>query len=896
MDDPRQLLDAAYKAALDQKASATQLLREHVDVLVREEPLSLLESLRKTGDGDPPNLRLAHREALGDIFQDLTQGQLSVFRELALEAYESALSINKRNAALLLKCGVAWYQRVHGDREHNLSRAIQRAEDCLEKTTVGATRQRGLANNLLGLALTDLQPFIGADSFEEAKACFGEALRVFQQLKETALVAMVHLNTGNLCAAAGDAVSAISQYRSALESYSQLSNTDDIALAERNLGATLLDLTDPHSRAAIEEALDLLQDSLTRVPRTRDPHTFAVTLNNMGRAYALRSAGQQEGNFEAARSAFENAGMIFLELGEITRARVAYTSAGGISYELKQWLVSLRYFQQALDLLEREWDQKLTTQGRLQLDRDSARIFDFAVLSAIRLGDPVEAIRLVEHARHRVLLNAYYSRLTHAMPGSSPELWQQSEALRRKRTDLQQQLTVHRQRNSFRNSEPAKEWARNIEELRLQEEKLRRAINVSNPGFLPMTSPLEPEIVAGLAQQLDAYICAVKPTLKGTIIFTALPDGTVCSSVLEEATVSYWRNLLFGGAGWITAYKQFRNGHLFSRHRWIAAMDETLSEVFQTLIGPCLSLMSLPVSQRVNDSVVRKPRLYFLAGGVLDLLPLHAAFVDSGSERRYLIDVANVGYFSSFRLLEQAIRRGSQIGPARKLVILRGPQQKLPFMQWECTFATKTFPGDTLEYLLDGGEPVDADWQLASCGSSPSMFLLSCHAFARQDDALRSGLYWSARADGTADLTLADLLGMDLPHSALVLLSACETSLSEVDNPCDECLSLANAFLAIGAVAAIGTQWAANDVASALWTARFFLNIHNCSNDYLDAANEASRWIRDSSLDDKVQLLKSCPAALPEGFERSLEKDFNHPFFWANHKFYGPSFPKASQE
>lgn len=181
--------------------------------------------------------------------------------------------------------------------------------------------------------------------------------------------------------------------------------------------------------------------------------------------------------------------------------------------------------------------------------------------------------------------------------------------------------------------------------------------------------------------------------------------------------------------------------------------------------------------------------------------------------------------------------------------------------------------------------------QLALTGAEPSMVLIACHARANPNDGLRSGLFFSAPSDDQPDVSIADLLGIEITQCALILLSACETSLKEARDPPDECLSLANAFLAAGAAAAIGTQWAANDVASALWTAQFLSRTRENEGDALRSACTASRWIRDSLIEEKTALLESCQEALPNGHEETLRKDFTHPFFWANHKFYGASLP-----
>lgn len=478
----------------------------------------------------------------------------------------------------------------------------------------------------------------------------------------------------------------------ALRIYSEHGESDDIALAERNLGVTLLDRVGDHRSDEIEEAVRRLESSLSKLSSDRDPHAFAVTLNNIGRAYALRIEGTQDENFAAARDAFERAAVHFLKLGEVSNARIAYASAGGISYEMKEWLKAVEQFLQAIDLLECEWQEILTAQGRLQLNRDTVAIFDFAVLAAIKGADTAQGICLLERGRQKLLVETYYTKGIHPTSVIGSDVWKRLENLKRTRADLEHEVTCYRLDNSFRNTSPRVETVRKeIESLHLQEKVLAHEIIAANPDFLPVATPPKPERIGELAARLNAYLCAVKPTIKGTLVFAFNPRGTIRHTLLEDATLKYWEDLLFKPGGWVSSYAAFRNGSTLNRIRWLRSMDKTLRELYRTLIRPCLSLMSLPPLEDSSGQKSSLQRIYFLAGGPLELLPLHAAFWEDGPKRRYLADVADTGYFSSFRLLEQATERLKRLGPSKKLNVYRAPNHELSFMRWEAAFASSLF-------------------------------------------------------------------------------------------------------------------------------------------------------------------------------------------------------------
>ena len=56
----------------------------------------------------------------------------------------------------------------------------------------------------------------------------------------------------------------------------------------------------------------------------------------------------------------------------------------------------------------------------------------------------------------------------------------------------------------------------------------------------------------------------------------------------------------------------------------------------------------------------------------------------------------------------------------------------------------------------------------------------------------------------------------DLRHPRLVVLSACETGLSEIVRNPDEFIGLPGTFLALGASGVIGTLWPVSDEATSL--------------------------------------------------------------------------------
>jgi CHAT domain-containing protein len=149
----------------------------------------------------------------------------------------------------------------------------------------------------------------------------------------------------------------------------------------------------------------------------------------------------------------------------------------------------------------------------------------------------------------------------------------------------------------------------------------------------------------------------------------------------------------------------------------------------------------------------------------------------------------------------------------------------------------------------------------------------------------RSGLYTvdSASADNPPALTLRDIYGMHLAGLELVVLSACESALTDFRDATGEQLGLPAAFVAAGASTVIGSLWLANDTATALLIERFF---EEWKSDNMSSTGRgralwrAQRWLRTRSPTEVAELIRSMPGA-------KGPKSFEHPAYWSAFSCYG---------
>lgn len=217
------------------------------------------------------------------------------------------------------------------------------------------------------------------------------------------------------------------------------------------------------------------------------------------------------------------------------------------------------------------------------------------------------------------------------------------------------------------------------------------------------------------------------------------------------------------------------------------------------------------------------PRLWWVPGGLLSLLPLHAAgYHGTRTEpdplRRAVVDRVVSSYAPTVRALRHAQRRdGAPTAPPqgdRALIVAMPatpglPDRDLAHVEMEREMLLDRLPRHV---LLESGGP-DArtptrDHVLAHLpGCHVAHF--ACHGETDPADPSRSRLLLADHA--TAPLTVASLTPLSLDEVRLAFLSACRTAAVDAEELVDEAIHLGSAFQLAGFPHVIGTLWETAD-------------------------------------------------------------------------------------
>jgi CHAT domain-containing protein len=353
-----------------------------------------------------------------------------------------------------------------------------------------------------------------------------------------------------------------------------------------------------------------------------------------------------------------------------------------------------------------------------------------------------------------------------------------------------------------------------------------------------------------------------------------------------KVTLSWLHQLLTQEAGWLDQLKDQGGGLQ-------AAMDLVLQQLYTYLIAP--------LEAHLKDRGVK--RLRIISHRALHLIPFSALHrVERRLYRRqchFLGDDYDIEYAPS-ATIQHICRERAKDRPAwRSLTAIANPTNDLPFAIPEVEHMIAYFPSSGVQRY--SGE--EARLEVVKSSVPRSIFHFAGHGCYGWADPLASHLLF-ARDE---QLNLADLFAeaIQLPETSLVVLSACETTITDPNDLADEYLGLASGFLFAGTPWVLSTLWAVNDISTALLMARFYQH-HFKDGLYPSRALQAAQhWLREkvnrryvvNYIQEQLATLERQRKLAPpetvgsinqqiELLKRQEEKHweprpFAHPYYWA---------------
>lgn len=219
------------------------------------------------------------------------------------------------------------------------------------------------------------------------------------------------------------------------------------------------------------------------------------------------------------------------------------------------------------------------------------------------------------------------------------------------------------------------------------------------------------------------------------------------------------------------------------------------------------------------------PRVWWTPGGLLGMLPIHAAGYHRAHNAATVLDRVVSSYTPTVRALSHARERARTAPPTRSLIVAMpatpGGLTPLPGASAEISALRSLLPNPTiLEEENEVTERTPTRDRVLSELAGAGIAHFACHAASHPDDPSSSQIFLHDHVD--RPFTVATLLPARLQPAQLAFLSACETARSENFDLLDEAIHLTSAFQLAGFPHVIGTLWPIDDTISAQISADFY--------------------------------------------------------------------------
>ncbi|MFB7949289.1 CHAT domain-containing protein [Kitasatospora phosalacinea] len=594
-----------------------------------------------------------------------------------------------------------------------------------------------------------------------------------------------------------------------------------------NLGALLSAIGFVHGDpAAADRAEAALSEAVDRAgPHSLERARARINLGNVLAERSVRSAVPEEARAlrARARAAYGAVRAPGAAVGPETLVQLA-VNQGEWAEQRRDWAEAVLWFEQALTAV----DDLLLTQGArqhkeswLHLGRGlSAR----AALAALRDGAPDTAVVLAERGRTQLLSEAL---------GLADSALARLDAAGR--PDLRLRLDAARARARSYDAGgggTAAQWSDGPRDgLRELRDEVR-----SVPGFADFLAA--PDLPGITASARDGQLLYLLPTPLGGAALLVTGDRTD-GWELPELTEDAVQELVgqhFDALGQRAA----------DERPWTAALERAGRRLWDAVLAPSLPHLDPAVPVTV------------VAGGLLALLPLHAAWTTDDASpggRRWADDLLRLRYAPGARAIAPG-PGGDPDGLRRPgtVRLLSGPGLDHALLEVAAVRAAVPVADGGGDGGRAGGG--DGDGALAEVADAlealrgRGVVHLNCHGSGHPDRPLESALHLA-----DSDLTVRGLLdGRERLRADLVVLSACETAVLGTRLP-DEAVSLPGALLEAGARSCAAALWPVPTLATAALMGLFYRVWSATDGHPADALRRARQLLRESSNAELAELV-----------------------------------------
>lgn len=447
---------------------------------------------------------------------------------------------------------------------------------------------------------------------------------------------------------------------------------------------------------------------------------------------------------------------------------------------------ALSFFLKAVDTLERDRRTLRDERSRGTFLEDRINFYYAPVLQLLERRRYADAFELLERSRSRALADLLASRKLGLDRPEEQKLYAESTQVRTQIADMQGKLfELASQPDAPKNALQISSLQGQIRSLEAQYQAVISRMTTEAPRLynLVVSKPVSLETLQQSMREERYEILQYLVLEHGLILWHIAADSVfVCNVFLPRTEVIGKVAALLEG--------------LSDRH---ARFDETAAkELFLFLVQPALSR-------------IRSERLVIIPHEDLNYLPFQV--LQDPADGRYLGERFQVTYAPSASVL-LGLKRPSSLSGGQLLAIA---DPGIVAARAEVQAIARLFPGRSQVVMDDLAREKDVkEWV-----RDFDVIHLAVHG---KFDAAEPMLSYLVLAPGAGDdgrLTAAEMFGLALDKSRLVVLSGCETGRAEATHG-NEILGMVRALMYAGAGAMVLSHWKVDSEATALWMQTFY--------------------------------------------------------------------------
>lgn len=820
---------------------------------------------------------------LGNVYAERTRESRRDNLEAAIACFEAALSVWKRDAnpdewAMSQNSYAdALVFRIAGDRADNIERALARYAQALEVYTREAYPQ-DWAMTQHNLALAYLQRPEGDRDVNVENAI--EALKASLEFRTLEALpyfwAMTQANLGNAWKErrVGDRKAnlqrAVEHFRRAQQVYTREVYPADWAWIELSLGGSTL-------LPQVQDRIDCLHNALQIYTRERQPERWALGQLALGRACAKRDAGTASP--EAVRH-FEAALQRLDALGQPAHRSSALAALGDACMQGGQWDRALGLYDEAIEISELAFEAAYTADGQLAATAAFSPACRESAWCLWQLGRCADALLRLEEGRTRLLRldlardDSDLATLPDELRGRMQEARRTVRSLAAEARESDAESAAAPSRVDWRDL--GAQWP-NAEGRRVKGGGTVWSVPLREARGVLATLGLKFDVAARLEEAraalraVEAEAFAVEPALRprgldeAQLVALIPRGGALVAFMLSSHGVVAW--VLPDGARGVDP------SHAVSLARdtlerlqahvdgnddvpgWIDLLrtparddGEAAAERERHIanrIGELWPLLMAPVQERLQAlGLGSKTPVLLVPHGALALLPLHAAWREVDGQPRCFLDDHVVSVAPSFVFARTGRARADEsTRHARTLLAVGDPLGDLPHAREECVAVAGCFPPGARCLVGEQATPAEVE----SAVGDAAYLHFATHGHYSGYDVMRSHLVLAR--GGRLNLARIVSPDFDLSKTLLVVLSACDSGLSEAARTPDEFLGLAGGFLEGGAAGVVSALWSINDASTAHLFEIFYRQHLDRQLPVAAAMREAQTRLRDATVE-----------------------------------------------